>query len=527
MKRILLTLLAVFATLSLGACGGDVDPPTKTTDTSDTANTAGDADTANDADTVPSDVDATPDLVDDVPDLPQTDQSELSDTQPPPDVDALVEVEEELPPSCPQSCPTNTECIDATLGCVCVAEASDCDADPTNGCDALNTPEHCGTCAPGALCDAFGNDGICVVPTPGEVGRCACLPTHLDLDGDTLTIPTNGCETGLVQLATQNLSVLNGTVVESTTDEAGQIFVAEVDGNVFVHAINVDATSGAASVGGSVDSGAPTSSSGAVDLAASNGIVALARRDAAVFLEYSAGSFVTVREHLVLDATSVAAVQPPQYPNSIAEFVAGGSGGVTWFAVFAQGSAPGALTCQPGNVGSTTTVCTVATLPTVTNVTRIATGDLGGSPWAVVLGSLMAEVGYTPALPGFDTTLVTGSTITGATDLAFFNGDSLLSVDGTALEALKYTLITGSPSTRAPLLTHTLGATASELALLDADRAAVATTAGLEMVHLLAAPTSAVLPGLDAAQGVVVSGNRVVVFDAGQVRVYELDLNAF
>jgi len=262
-------------------------------------------------------------------------------------------------------------------------------------------------------------------------------------------------------------------------------------------------------------------------LTASNGVVALARRDNVLFYEYTAGAFIPVREHTLAGATSVAAVQPPQYPNSIAEFVAGGSGGVTWFAVFAQGSAPGALTCQPGNVGSTTTVCTVATLPTVTNVTRIATGDLGGSPWAVVLGSLMAEVGYTPALPGFDTTLVTGSTITGATDLAFFNGDSLLSVDGTALEALKYTLITGSPSTRAPLLTHTLGATASELALLDADRAAVATTAGLELVHLLATPTSAVLPGLDAAQGVVVSGGRVVVFVGSEVRVYALELNAF
>jgi len=40
-------------------------------------------------------------------------------------------------------------------------------------------------------------------------------------------------------------------------------------------------------------------------------------------------------------------------------------------------------------------------------------------------------------------------------------------------------------------------------------------------------PTSEVLPGLDAAQGVVVSGGRVVVFAGSEVRVYALELNAF
>jgi len=60
------------------------------------------------------------------------------------------------------------------------------------------------------------------------------------------------------------------------------------------------------------------------------------------------------------------------------------------------------------------------------------------------------------------------------------------------------------------------------------DRAAVATTAGLEFVYLdPTTPTSEVLPGLDAAQGVVVSGGRVVVFAGSEVRVYALELNAF
>jgi len=208
---------------------------------------------------------------------------------------------------------------------------------------------------------------------------------------------------------------------------------------------------------------------------------------------------------------------------------AGDSGGVTWFAVFPQDSAPGALTCIPGLPGSTTTVCTVATLPTITDVTRIATGDLGGSPWAVVLGSVMVEVGYEPATPGFEFSFVTGTTLTTSGDLALFNADALLSIDGTSMVGLEYTLTTGNvPQSRAPLLTHTLGAPASELALLDADHAAVATTAGLELVYLdPTTPTSEVLPGLDAAQGVVVSGGRVVVFVGSEVRVYALELNPF
>jgi len=140
----------------------------------------------------------------------------------------------------------------------------------------------------------------------------------------------------------------------------------------------------------------------------------------------------------------------------------------------------------------------------------------------------MQELKPDPAVPELNPRSVTGTTVTAATDLALFNDNALLSVEGTTIQGLEYTLSAGNlPQSRAPLLTHTLGAPGAELALLDADRAAVATTAGLELVHLLATPTSAVLPGLDAAQGVVVSGGRVVVFVGSEVRVYALELNAF
>ncbi len=96
---------------------------------------------------------------------------------------------------CGVSCPVPGNglavCSASTCGAVCQENFADCDFDlnasGSNGCEAnlMSSPDHCGGCGVQCLSDvtqvAACNDGVC--------GR-TCQPGYTDCDGD----PSNGCE---------------------------------------------------------------------------------------------------------------------------------------------------------------------------------------------------------------------------------------------------------------------------------------------------------------------------------------------
>lgn len=88
------------------------------------------------------------------------------------------------------------QCFHGTWGCtmaactqplMCLAGTADCNADPSDGCEAKIETDvmNCGTC--GNYCALAGGSAICIA------GKCelgGCQSPYADCDGD----PTNGCE---------------------------------------------------------------------------------------------------------------------------------------------------------------------------------------------------------------------------------------------------------------------------------------------------------------------------------------------
>jgi len=94
--------------------------------------------------------------------------------------------------SCGNACPsrpgTSASCAASSCQYACNAGLADCDANPTNGCEAtLGTDSHCARCNDRCTGGATCRSGMCALPIPGD----SCL-APLSFSGTTVTASTCG-----------------------------------------------------------------------------------------------------------------------------------------------------------------------------------------------------------------------------------------------------------------------------------------------------------------------------------------------
>ncbi|MFO0601680.1 MAG: SUMF1/EgtB/PvdO family nonheme iron enzyme [Polyangiales bacterium] len=89
--------------------------------------------------------------------------------------------------ACPARANSAPACAAGMCGITCAAGFDDCDGDPANGCEALDTPANCGRCGnacagASALCSTSAGAAACTAACAAGLTRCGSTCTNLQSD---------------------------------------------------------------------------------------------------------------------------------------------------------------------------------------------------------------------------------------------------------------------------------------------------------------------------------------------------------
>jgi len=426
-------------------------------------------------------------------------------------------------------------CTDPEVGCLCVLDALDCDNDPTNGCDLLDTAEHCGTCDPGFGCEVFGVAQVCTVDVPGERGRCeaVCADGLVDFDGDLATTPTNGCESGLRELATSPLTGLEGKVVRTLLErDSNRLRVLTLDSAWLLRLYQLYLQNEQVTVVSSTEVGTLTTMANTIHVAASGNIIAVVwDRENMLFLrDEGDGTFTELlraQEPFVLDVVERWYSDPYE-----AIFVVAARNTTNVhrlvYVIFEPSPGPANMECNPVGGGLDFCVAHEQTLPYP--ITALFGREVA-EPWVLAGGQDLHLFELTPGFTLLEVTPPAGFDMLRTMLNAQAIPDALLTSSGDRVFAFART---GFPSQGGgtPTLTQTaevpLRHPSTTMAVLDSLRTIVLNEVGLEFVLTAGAASTTVDLPVDAPFDalMVAFDYKVIAFRGAEATVYEMILGA-